>query len=110
MKTKSPIDKCTQVEHYISMRRRSGQVHVEFVDRVIVFSGPLIPLAVFIQAYSVWILDKGQGLSIVTWSLMLFASSTMATYAIKHRTKPLMMTYIPLVVANALVVCGIIFH
>lgn len=107
--TQKQIDKCTVAEHHLSLRRRSGDTGIGFIDRLIVFSGPLIPLAVFIQAYNVWILGKGEGLSIITWSLMLFASLTMAAYALKHRTKPLMMVYIPLVTANALVVTGIIF-
>ncbi len=105
---KKQIDKCTVAEHHLSLRKRSGDNNISFIDHVIVFSGPLIPLAVFIQAYNVWILGKGEGLSIITWSLMLFASFTMAIYAVKHRTKPLMMVYIPLVTANALVVSGIL--
>lgn len=107
---KKKIDKCTAAEHHLSMRKRSGQLNFGFIDHLIIFSGPLIPLAVFIQAYNVWILDTGEGLSIITWSLLLFASSTMATYAVYHRTRPLMMTYIPLVIANALVVAGIILQ
>lgn len=110
MASSKQINKCTVAEHHLSLRRRSGDVRIDFIDRLIVFSGPLIPLAIFIQAYNVWLLDKGEGLSIITWSLMLFASFTMAIYAVKHKTKPLMMVYIPLVTANALVVTGIIFH
>lgn len=108
-KLKKQIDKCTQAEHHLSLRQRAGHVNFNFIDRLIVFSGPLIPIAVFVQAYNVWVLDKVDGLSIITWSLMLFASSTMAIYAVHHRTKPLMLTYIPLVVANGLVVSGILF-
>ena len=109
-KLKKQIDKCTVADHHLSLRKRSGDTQISFIDHLVVFSGPLIPLAVFIQAYNVWVLEKGEGLSIVTWSLMLFASFTMAIYAVKHRTKPLMMVYLPLVTANALVVTGILFH
>ncbi len=107
-KLKKQSKKCTVVEHHQSLRWRSGDTQISFIDHVIVFSGPLIPLAVFIQAYNVWVLGKVEGLSIITWSLMLFASSTMAIYAIKHRTRPLIMVYLPLVIANGLVVLGII--
>lgn len=109
-KTTPKKAKSTVAEHHASLRRRRGKVDNGFIDHLIVFSGPLIPLAVFIQAYNVWVLDKGDGLSIVTWSLMLFASITMAMYAVKHKTKPLMMVYLPLVTANALVVAGILLR
>lgn len=107
-KTKKQINKCTQAEHHLSLRQRAGGINFGFIDRLIVFSGPLIPLAVFVQAFNVWIGGNSEGLSLITWSLMLFASMTMATYAIYHGTKPLMLTYIPLVVANSLVVSGIL--
>lgn len=108
-KLKKQIDKCTVVDHHLSLRKRSGDINISFIDHLIVFSGPLIPLAVFIQAYNVWILGKTEGLSLITWSLLLFASLTMAIYATKHRVKALMMVYIPLVTADTLVVTGIIF-
>ena len=107
-KTKKHLDRCTVAEHHHHMRRRKGHSDFGFIDHLIIFSGPLIPIAVFIQAYNIWVLDKGEGLSIITWLLLLFAACTMAIYAIYHRTKPLMFTYIPLVIADSLVVAGII--
>lgn len=105
---KKHIDKCTQAEHHLSLRSRAKHADFSFIDHLIIFSGPLIPIAVFFQAYNVWILKEVDGLSIVTWALMLFASITMAMYALYHRTKPLMFTYFPLVIANSLVVAGIL--
>jgi hypothetical protein len=102
------INRSTQAEHHISLRKRAGHLNFGFIDHLIVFTGPLIPIAVFAQSYNVWILGKSEGLSVFTWTLMSFASITMATYALYHRTKPLMFTYIPLVVANLSVVVGII--
>jgi len=102
------LDTCTQVDHHLSMRKRIGQVDFSFIDHLVVFTGPIIPIAIFIQAYSVWILEQTAGLSVVTWSLLLFASSTMAIYATYHKTKPLIVTYVPLTLANGLVVLGIL--
>lgn len=101
-------DKCTQVEHHFSIRQRLGKDDFNFIDKLVVFAGPLIPVAVFVQAYNVWWLDKVDGLSLFTWSVLLFASLTMATYALHHFVKPLMLTYVPLVLAHSLVVSGII--
>lgn len=108
-KPKQPItDTGTQAEHHLTLRVRRGTRSFKFIDHVIVFSGPLIPLAVFFQAHGVWIEGEVAGLSIITWSLLLFSSSTMAVYAIYHRTLPLILTYIPLVLANTAVVLGIL--
>lgn len=108
LKLKKQIDKCTVADHHISLRRRSSDTRVSFIDHLIVFSGPLIPIAVFIQAYDVWILGRVEGLSALTWSILTFAAGAMAAYAIYHRMKPLVMTYVPLVVADMLVVVGVV--
>ncbi len=104
------VEKCTQVEHHMSVRTKIGSSKFSLIDHLIIFTGPLIPLAVSFQAYNVWIEGKTDGLSIVTWSILLFSSFTMAIYALKHKTKPLIITYIPLVIANLLVVLGILFR
>lgn len=100
--------KSTQAEHHLVMRIKESGLDFRFIDRVIIFSGPLIPLAVSFQVYEVWLGAGPQGLSIVTWLLLAFSSLTMAIYAMYHRAVPLMLTYIPLVIANSLVVLGIV--
>ena len=107
-KSKKHLDSCTQVDHHLSMRRRIGRADFSFIDHIVVFSGPIIPIAIFIQAYSVWVLEQTAGLSVITWSLLLIASFTMAIYAVYHRTRPLIVTYVPLTIANGLVVLGIL--
>lgn len=107
---KHRLNHSTQVDHHLSLRKRAGKQEYGLIDRIVMFTGPLIPLAIFIQAHKVWINNETEGLSILTWSLMLVAAISMALYAIHHRTKPLMFIYIPLVLADLLIVLGILLH
>lgn len=107
---KHRLNHSTQVDHHLSLRRRAGAKDYGLIDRIVLFTGPLIPIAIFIQAHKVWINGETEGLSIFTWTLMLIAAISMAIYAIHHRTKPLLFIYIPLVVADALIVVGILLH
>ncbi len=94
----------------MTVRQLRGRVNFSFIDHVVVFAGPLVPIAVFFQVYELWFLDKGDGLSLITWSVLLFSSLMMAIYATYHRVLPLKLTYLPLVAANLLIVLGILFH
>lgn len=107
---KHRVNHSTQVDHHMSLRKRAGAKEFSFIDHLVMFTGPLIPIAIFLQAHKVWINGETEGLSIITWSLMLIAAISMAAYAIHHRTKPLLFIYIPLVVADVLIVAGILLH
>jgi hypothetical protein len=101
---------CTQAEHHFIMRLKERKLNISLIDRIVIFSGPLIPIAISFQAYDVWFRGGPEGLSLVTWSLLLFSSVTMALYALYHKATPLMITYLPLVMANLLIVIAIIMR
>ena len=109
MRNKIKTTILTRAEHHLSVRHRLNRRRLNFslIDKVVIVTGPLVPIAVFIQAYDVWIGGKVAGLSIATWLVFLLTSATMAMYAIYHKSTPLMLNYVPLVVANAMVVAGI---
>jgi hypothetical protein len=106
--TKKHLKNCTQVHHHQSMRNGSRKKSFDYIDRLIIFTGPLLPIAVFIQAYNVWFTGANEGLPVSTWLLLLVASASMAAYSYHHRTVSLMMIYFPLMIADGLVLAGIL--
>lgn len=101
--------KTTQAEHHLSLRRRVEQdVNLNFIDKLVIFVGPLIPVAAAIQAYDIWVTGNVEGVSLATWSLLTVTSFAMALYGIHHHEKPLILTYIPLFLVNILIVAGIL--
>ncbi len=101
----------THVLYHKHLRKRhlnGKDKEITFADRLVTITGPLIPIATIPQAYSIWVNGQVGGVSIITWSIFSLTSLSMAIYAIIHREKPLMLTYLPLIVLNVVVVIGIL--
>lgn len=98
----------TQVEHHQHLKKRlNKRFKLNFIDRIVIFSGPLIPIAAATQAYAIWVKGETAGVSMLTWSLLTFTAFTMALYAIHHKEKPLLVIYIPLFIVNLTIVLGL---
>lgn len=103
----------TQAEHHMHVRKR---IHLRelkdygIIDHLVYIAGPLIPIAIIPQALTVWVQKETAGTSIITWIILCFTSFVMACYALKHKEKPLILTYVPLFVLNVMVVIGLILY
>ncbi len=103
--------KSTDAHHHQHLRKRltiSKKFKIGFVDKLVYVAGPLIPIAIAPTAYHVWANDQVQGLVLPTWSILLFTSFSMSLYAVVHKARPLVLTYVPLTLLNAAVVVGIL--
>lgn len=101
---------CTDVQHHLHMRKRMSLKKFELglIDRLVFIAGPLIPIAIAPTVYTVWFKEEVSGISLITWGTLSFTSSVMASYALMHREKVLIITYIPLFILNTLVVIGVL--
>jgi len=101
---------CTDAIHHKHMRSRltSRTFQLSIVDKLVFIAGPMIPVAIIPTAYSVWIQNQVEGIALPTWIILSFTSVIMAIYAILHREKALILTYIPLFFLNASVVIGVL--
>lgn len=103
--------KCTDAQHHQHIRlKRIGKFHVEatWIDKLVYIAGPMIPVAIMPTAYAVWFADGADGIALPTWFILSGTSFVMAVYAVVHREKPLIMTYIPLFFLNLSVVIGVL--
>ncbi len=80
------------------------------LDRLTYASGILLPILTIPQAYTVLILKQTEGVSIVTWVFYLFSSSLFAIFGIIHKERLLIVTYVPFVIVELLIVIGIIIN
>lgn len=80
------------------------------LDTLAYVIGPLIPLLTLPQVYNVLILKETKGVSLITWGFYLFSSSIFAFFGIKHKEKLLIITYVPFVIIEFLIVTGIIIN
>jgi uncharacterized protein with PQ loop repeat len=101
---------CTHVQHHQHVRKNRSKksFKLTFVDRLVYVAGPMIPVAIVPQAYSVWVNGQTDGVALPTWIILSITSLSMASYAVVHREKPLIYTYIPLFFLNSSVVIGVL--
>ncbi len=102
--------KCTEAQHHQHVRKRllSKKFERTFVDKLIFVAGPMIPVAIVPQVYSVWVDKQIDGVALPTWIILSFTSLSMTLYALVHREKALIITYIPLFLLNIAVVVGVL--
>ncbi len=103
----------SQAEHHLHVRRRrepfpSKQAFKRLIDRMVFVAGPLIPIAIAPTAYEAIVKNETEGINLITWGTLTVTSAIMAIYACIHREWPLILTYIPLFVLNAVIVLGVV--
>ena len=79
------------------------------LDRLTYATGVLLPILTIPQAYEIVILNNTEGVSLITWSFYLLSSSLFALFGILHKEKLLIVTYIPFVLIEAVIVLGLVF-
>lgn len=80
------------------------------VDRITMLIGICMPLITLPQLFSVWRADNLEGVSLITWSFFALQAGVFAIFGIKHKEKPLIVTYIPLFIVEFSIAIGLIFR
>lgn len=80
------------------------------IDRLTMLIGIGMPIVTLPQLYTVLTADNLQGVSLITWSFYTIQAGIFAIFSIKHKEKPLIITYIPLFFIELAIVIGIIMR
>ena len=80
------------------------------VDRITMIVGMCLPLVTIPQLYTVLKTKQSQNISLLTWSFFTLQAGIFAWFAIKHKEKPLIITYIPLFLIELSLVVAIIYY
>lgn len=101
---------CTDAVHHQHMRRRlaSARFQLSIIDKLVFIAGPMIPVAIIPTVYAVWAQNQVEGIALPTWIILSMTSLVMALYALVHKEKALILTYIPLFFLNVSVVVGVL--
>ena len=101
---------CTDEQHHQHIRKRLAKknLKISVVDHLVYVAGPMIPVAVAPQAYAVWVNGNVENVVLPTWVIFSFTSLAMTIYAFVHKEKPLILTYVPLLLLNVAVVVRVV--
>ena len=100
----------TDAHHHLHMRSKvtSKKFQTKVIDKLVFIAGPMIPVAIVPTAYGVWANNQVEGIALPTWIILSFTSFVMSIYAVLHKEKALILTYIPLFFLNVSVVVGVL--
>jgi len=80
------------------------------LDKVTMVIGICMPLVTLPQLYSVITTNDLRGVSLITWSFYTLQAGVFAVFGVRHKEKPLIITYIPLFFIELGIVIGLILH
>lgn len=84
--------------------------HKYIIDRVVMFTGLIGPLASIPQAIQIYSTQDAEGVSLVTWVFFIFTNGALLIYALVHRLPPLIISNIFWVAIEVVVVLGILMY
>jgi uncharacterized protein with PQ loop repeat len=80
------------------------------VDRITMLVGMCMPLVTIPQFYDVWFSRRTNGVSLVTWSFFTLQAGIFGVFALRHKERPLVITYIPLFFIELGIVIGLLYY
>ncbi len=105
--------------HHIHLRKRIHELKEQyphpdkwkrFLDKIIYGVGIAGPLLVLPQVYKIWIEKDASGVSVTSWTGFVVIGVIWLLYAIVHKEKPLIITYIGFITIQSFVVIGALIY
>lgn len=84
--------------------------HKYIIDRVIMVTGLIGPLASIPQAAQIYTTQDAIGVSLITWSMFELVNATMLVYALVHRLPPLIISNVCWLIIQAIMIVGIVMY
>jgi uncharacterized protein with PQ loop repeat len=84
--------------------------HKYIIDRVVLFTGLIGPIASVPQAIEIFSKQDAQGVSLVTWGFFIVTNASLLIYSIVHRLPALIISNVLWVVIEVVVVLGILLY
>jgi uncharacterized protein with PQ loop repeat len=96
-----------QTKPKISLKNKE---HKYIIDKVVMFTGLIGPLASIPQAIEIYSKQDAEGVSIITWGLFIVTNGALLVYAIVHKLPALIVSNICWVIIEVIVVMGILAY
>jgi len=82
----------------------------KFLDKIIYAVGIAGPILVIPQAIKIWVDKDATGVSVISWAGFVLLGVIWLLYAIAHKEKPLIVTYIGFIIVQSFVVIGVLIY
>ena len=106
--------------HYLGMRHKHERTPAHqkqekttyriFLDRLTFIAGVVGPFTVLPQIYKIFFTKSADGVSLITWALMIVVTLPWIFYGIAHKEKSIIVSFILWEIVNIMVVVGILLY
>jgi len=83
---------------------------VRWVDRLVAVTAVVYPLTLLPQLYQIYSTQSADGVSLLTWSLLLLFTLPLVAYAFVHHDNKLKLMYCAFFVIYVFIVAGIVVY
>lgn len=90
--------------------RKRASFSQRWCDRLIYFFGMIWPIMTLPQIQKIWYETNIDGVSILTWSTYFIISCVWLIYGMFHKIVPIIFTNFLWILANGMIVIGILVH
>ena len=96
--------------HHLKQEFPSTDPRIRFLDNVCLVVGVIMPLAAVPQIYKIFAFKNAAGVSLLTWLVCAILLIPMLIYGIVHKAKPIIVLNFLWLIADILIVTGILMY
>lgn len=96
-----------QYKPKISLKNKE---HKYIIDRVVMVTGLIGPVASIPQAVQIFSTQDAQGVSLITWALFIVANGALLVYGLVHKLPPIIVSNICWEIIQVIIVIGIVMY
>jgi uncharacterized protein with PQ loop repeat len=97
-------------KHYKPKISLKNKEHKYIIDRVVMVTGLIGPIASIPQAILIFSTQDATGVSLLTWSFFIVANGALLVYGIVHKLPPIIVSNIAWEIIQVIVVIGILMY
>ena len=83
---------------------------ISWVDKIVAITAVLYPLTLLPQLYEIYHTQNAEGVSLLTWSLLLLFTIPLVAYAFLHQDRKLQVMYCGFLIVYVFIVAGIVMY
>ena len=96
--------------HAVHKHKSKTKKPIDQIDRFVYFFAFGAPFFEIPQLYTIYSQQSAQNVSLITWGFFSIASLTWLIYAIHHRLKPMIISYLLFFIVELLTAIGILIY
>ena len=96
--------------HGLALKHKKIKKREDALDKIVYFFAFAAPIFELPQLITIYSNHSAQNVSVLTWGFFAIASFTWLFYAIKHRLKPVIVSYLLFTIIESVTFAGLLIY